>query len=724
MAKENTRIIDEQNSLRAKRAIELNEKRRMRSKIFLVAQKLIFMGYFDTKEFMKKNKKLKDFLTETDFYNIENGGEDRIVSYKPTKRTIDFSKKENRDSFISEKHSLEEIGESGIIEFVTPEEIIELFDHTKLHYDFQVKDISLNPGNNPLLEQEIERLMSQMDTKILLPRQIDTKPRNKTLGLMTELLLDLIDGLDDIGILEKLINDENNRNKTINQLFPQDKKIESNKDKVREFAENYYLNLADGKVDFKDSVAMTVLLRNYVNRFLHEEEQQIKIWIRMNHKTSKEKFEEIIENELKPTLMPYIASGKINPNGKIIFSGVTFASVKEEVSRRISSGKTNTIWDSQRQMEKGVEAFLREKGFNPPQGISRQIVDEMCLCETETEALEKFKDKLLELMPAIEEKTLPSILRGIANKIPEIENAFEKEEPNGSLLKFVSIVAQERKSPGKYTIPSHLIGVQERINSFIDSLNDSPFIHFDNPELFMLEMMSISMKNKNMYTLKNTLTLTILEYQKRLNAIRDDEPNIHIEEEDGVVSGENGVIDIYLPMYMNTFGGHFSDDDFSLADKRTFQYLYNRVPNVIREAFDKHREKYAAYTPIRLTEDQVDHMRFLAEVLLKMEQTNKAPEDFEKDFPEEYMSFEIDNGTQKINTYKYLYDLKNPDSSLSEENKEKMKEDYKKVRYQILLGAGLDYYRNYYIKGTKKKAEVKNTGEEIIKAAELYMSCK
>ena len=171
---------------------------------------------------------------------------------------------------------------------------------------------------------------------------------------------------------------------------------------------------------------------------------------------------------------------------------------------------------------------------------------------------------------------------------------------------------------------------------------------------------------------------------------------------------DRNVIDIYIPKFSNLFGGHYENGEFTESEVEYFQSRYKSTSESRRRAYEEHTEDYAAFAPVKLSEEQVMYLQKIARAVETIDATGKYPDDYEVENIEEYAAYDLEKAEETINVYAELYYLKQTNPT-----------EYEKVRHQILLGAGLDTFRNMAAREREAEKIAKEAEAEAKKAAEI-----
>ena len=245
-------------------------------------------------------------------------------------------------------------------------------------------------------------------------------------------------------------------------------------------------------------------------------------------------------------------------------------------------------------------------------------------------------------------------------------------------------VIKERNAKGKERyVKENLI---DKIRNYVKIVERNGYMN--NPVETLIEISKDLEIEEKIMKVKHIITMMLVrQYELGSN-------QLYIEN-DRAQNGKNGVVDVYLDGYLQVFGGHYKSDELEATDQRV-QSL-NSVRSDVNLGFEKNSRgmDLSVGVPMqKLTEGQVREFRELTRTI---------------DFLEGRM------GTEEVDKSTL------PKLELLEGYKEKDPSLYNILKVRILLGAGLDKFKEFYGIDDKQRFSVKNmlSVEQIVFAEQM-----
>lgn len=523
--------------------------------------------------------------------------------------------------------------------------LINLIDY--MYYDIGENDI-----------EDMYNAINQGDANSL-----EIQKLNEKISAQYECLYNVYLLLDKTGQLSELLSLENKNIEALNEVLSIDNQIEKlSPDGFKTMINNIDLNKKE------DVIKMLVFNRQLLNRLGHNYEETICIRISNQCKSSTEYIKEKKE---------FIA----------------------EIFRIADNAyETCTIDDYGKKMLKMIEI---SKIFKPDKNSNFKDVLERYLNQRKDKSNDKIKNLLeREILKSIAPRDLRSydqdnyavdVYFKMIEFMKQFNKTMESDKNNGinppEFHDFLNKVLKDDKIDNihglftrvvkKTTVKGEVVNVKEnlidKIKNYVKRLEKDGYMK--NPVATLIEISKdLEIEEKFMKAKHITTMMLVRQYELGSN-------QLYIEN-DSAQNGMDGVLDVYLDGYLQVFGGHYKPDELEATDQRV-QSLNSVRPDVNLGFEQKSRGiDLSVGVPMqKLTEGQVREFRELTRTI---------------DFLEGRM------GTEEVDKSTL------PKLELLEGYKEKDPSLYNILKVRILLGAGLDKFKEFYGIDDKQRFSVKN----------------
>ena len=637
---------------------------------------------------------------------------------------LDFSDPEIRRGYIRGLTYPRVILKPEILKFVDPYELVMMFSY---YPDLERVFKQIEYEQNPMFSQEVRQLITFGADELTVDDLVDSldeetqEVRNNHIRGMIEILKEILENFEETGKLERLINDENQRNETLNSLMPDDMQILASEGTLQGTIARIENNLNNGTLSGADKLELAVILRNFLNRCAHEQEVSLTSMLRERYNGGQTLSTNRINKRVVGmtfALKDCLTSGK-RVDDKSKRPGVP-------IDYELLKGEGREAEQERNRLETFIKAILgKEKlrkvvDINTHKNITQKIVsalkDHPEGISDEQAVLVTFAKEMKSILQEVQRDEIDQKIERYADRVSDMERRYSKIPASlnsSDFYDFVKEVIGARKNGNRgfesrlgWTAKGKMI---REVSKLLDDMEQDVDLKGTNIEDLLKEMARHSKMDRELFDTKQTVTRQIVELEQYL-----EENDIYIEHNSGRGVGDRShkedrnVIDIFIPGYTHYFGGHYDDNDFTAEEISEFEERFDSVTRDRRIAYSRRTEDYATFVPVRLTDDQVEYLGKLATAIEIIETTNKTPEDYEAENREEFVAYDLTKEDGTINVYSELYDLR-----------EQNPEEYEKVRHQILLGAGIETFRGAVIKQREKEEREDRQRSEAEARAEV-----
>lgn len=516
---------------------------------------------------------------------------------------------------------------------------------------------------------------------------------------MRGLLIYILDRLQIDGVLTELQALEKKKNKRLNLLLPSELEIKS----------DYRIMLADvdriierakrGGDTPNDDIYIMLLTRGYANKLAHHEEE--KFFEQVYNSVLIERVDMLAnvqaDNVLKAlkVLPHYSKQKRFKQQFEVLLKRYT--DVSDKIRGDIKDNLKSEIFD-----------LLKEKGTTPDYETIKAkikvaiIQGEMEKCKTDT-------------AKAIKREVEDMYKKAMQNKGVETMASHLNKSKIEIIQDLVKILVGYKKSKRTNSIITKPVFNDKDLNDLFDELisfYDRVTLNSNKPLLVDIDSILPDLFSKMeliraAYDSKQMLTRGVLDQKKLISYIctniREEDTLKGVEfQKRAETEKDNDTVNVYQEGFLNLFGVHYLPDDEKIVDFKEETQKRIRLsytPDNVNYLYAKQLDSMAFNIPIKLTPDQQNYLRQLANVILFIEENNIKPKDFRLAYPEEYKALIINKDGRQINIYDAIYDLFN-DKKYSD------KREFNALKLQVLLGSGVKNYIRYYRKMRNKDGEI------------------
>ena len=646
---------------------------------------------------------------------------------KRQRKETDYSNVEIRRKKLKEFQYPIVLLDSEIIHYVEPTELVKMFSfYPEIEKQFKQIDYE----ENPMFSHEIRQLIAfcgdefTPEDLLVAANEEENGYRTNNIQTMALLLNKIFENFEQTGKLERLVNDENQRNKTINFLMPDELQIVANPQSLFDELARIKNNIGSDTLTNEDKVELAALLRTFLNKSAHEQEFCLMTILREKYKAGEPFAAQDLRNQsvsLVSNLFHCLETGKRmddKSTGKqppidfelLISEGdkgketIRLEKIVESVLRN-----GNLFKKVDKDLRKAIVANIKER-INSQKEKNPDIKPKVIACIGFAEIMHPTLEELHE--QEISEKIEKCVI-----KVSELERRYAKITSKSSFYEFIKeYLGAKNNNNNKFE--ENLRGtrkskIYKEVDELFEQLRNDP--NLDEAEVggLLEEMARHAKMDREVFEAKQLITRQLIVLEELLHR-QGIQSELYIEHNTGKGIGtkktkeDRNVIDIYIPRFSNLFGGHYENGEFTESEVEYFQSRYKSTSESRRRAYEEHTEDYAAFAPVKLSEEQVMYLQKIARAVETIDATGKSPDDYEVENIEEYAAYDLEKAEETINVYAELYYLKQTNPT-----------EYEKVRHQILLGAGLDTFRNMAAREREAEKIAKEAEAEAKKAAEI-----
>lgn len=539
--------------------------------------------------------------------------------------------------------------------------LINLIDY--MYYDVGENDI-----------EDMYNVINQGDANSL-----EIQKLNEKISAQYECLYNVYLLLDKTGQLSKLLSLENKNVEALNEVLSIDNQIEKlSRDGIKTMIDNIDLNKKE------DVIKMLVFNRQLLNRLGHNYEETTCLRISNQCKSSTEYIKEKKEfiAEIFRIADNAYETITIDDYGKKMLKMI-------EISKIFKPDKNSSFNDV-------LERYLNQRKDKSNDKIKNLLEREILKSIAPRDLRSYDQDnyavdvyfKMIEFMKQYN-KTMESDKNNGINP-PEFHDFLDKVLKDDMIDNINNIHGLFTRVVKKTTVKGEVVNVKEnlidKIKNYVKRLEKDGYMK--NPVATLIEISKdLEIEEKLMKAKHITTMMLVRQYELGSN-------QLYIEN-DSAQNGMDGVLDVYLEGYLQVFGGHYKPDELEATDQRV-QSL-NSVRSDVNLGFEKKSRgmDLSVGVPMqKLTEGQVREFRELTRTI---------------DFLEGRM------GTEEVDKSTL------PKLELLEGYKEKDPSLYNILKVRILLGAGLDKFKEFYGIDDKQRFSVKNmlSVEQIMFAEQM-----
>ena len=588
------------------------------------------------------------------------------------------------------------------------EELIDVFS-SYFKKDFNQIDYLVNPVFSQTLRQLISYRADEFTVNDLIPASNyeEQEYRNNNIEGMVAILKTILENYEDTGKLSNLANDENYRNETLNSIMPENIQIVANPESLLARVKDIENKVSNKTATQEEIIEMTLLLRLFLNKGAHDQEESLSTMLRSKYRSANPKIERELQAQvanMSVDLFNSLESGnkvqnKTRKKGTPI--NLQLAQTDKKEKNRIID-LVSAILKQEKLLRKVDKTFIEE------------IAGKITACPDYKHAAAIFGSEIEKTIKEIHNEEIKGKIEKYIRQVCEIEKNFEKiatNHPNNHFYDFVREFWSARINNNP-EFERNIKGtkkekIYKEVKKLIDEMEKDSDLESSSIETIIKEMSEHARMDRELFTLKQLITKQILKYVEYSKKIGLQAPAYVEHSSVSTIANSNSkelknVIEIYIPNFINTFGDQYSDADYTPEEITSLEDEYPRVDEERRREYNVNTSSYATYLPVKLTQEQISYLRKLSEGIGLIEESNKTLEEVKAEKPEEYAQYEVTTQKGTINALDKLYELKETEP-----------EEYAKVKHQILLGAGIDIFREYAdAKRRKEEIEVERAIQE------------
>lgn len=651
-----------------------------------------------------KNESSQDIKDINSFFINEGTVNDNPIIEEPffSNREIDYILK---SSFFGKK----EISKYGFPTIILRQDELRKMSIEELIYtfssffkrDFDQIDFMVNPVFNQTLRQLISYRADEFTTDDIIPSssQQEQLYRENNIEGMVAILKTILKNYEEIGKLNTLANDENYRNETLNSIMPQNLQIVASPDALLSLVKDIESKVSNKTATQEEIVEMAVLLRQFLNKCAHDQEESLITMLRSRYRSANPQIEKKIQVQVA------------NMSGDLFYSLKSGNRIQNKTGKKgtpIDLRLAQTDKKEKSRIIAVVSAILKQEKLSRKidKNFIKEIAEKITACSDYKQAAVIFGSEIEKVIKELRNEEIREKIGKYVGQVRQAETHFEKISANHSNNSFYDFVrefwgAKKNKNPG---FEINLKGtkkekVYKELKKLVDEMEKDPDLESISIETIVEEMAQHAKMDREIFSLKQLITKQILRYTEYAKKIGIQLPT-YIEHSLAEASTNTNskeprnAINIFIPNYMNMFGGHYSEADYTLEEIARLKSEYSTTDEERRREYKSNPDAYATYLPVKLTEEQINYLRKISNGIYLVEDSEKTLEEIKTEKPEEYALYEVTTPSGTINVLDKLFELK-----------ETNYEEYEKVKHQILLGAGIDIFKTYVDK-QRRKAEI------------------
>lgn len=629
------------------------------------------------KERMELNSKSSRFYK---YMKINSDQSPRVTSFnnnknsKPRKKILFFNKNFYQE-LLNDAKGIDELAEDEKYEIMPFFSIIDdkFIGHTRARTIDEIREVTDELREN--VRKQYERFVDKDVSKILESEELFEEYKKS--------LIEIIEGLDACGCLTELINKENKNIRKINEFLPPECALEKvSKQDLVETIRSFDMTKKEDVIDllkysrhFSNKLAHTIDDYMYTTLYFDTKGQ-------VNFDNRRLSGIANVDSKLK-TLFNINFNDQNQYDGlknKILSMDLTYQKYKKQLQKLNEKLSTETDPDEKRKIQKKIDkkdaeirnkendfdkrfaGFEDKKKHNP---FAADTIINQYIANLDTVFIKKFETKEEYTKAVLEE--LICIMDDYKKAIIEKRGVSFTECP--SYLEFFKAVQWEDKKelyPEFNSLMCERDGVEyniaDELRNFIKTCQTDGIFYASRVKMRILaEQYDM---HEYAYNIKHNDTLGLI------GLIENGESQIFIQQTPSI-DKKDGVIDLFEDGSIQIFGSHFKFDEPEASDSRIT--LFERVPEALDKLFSETGRRISLNTDIPMKRLRPDQKAAFVKLSETIEYLESGVEELEKE--------------QTLLKLEELRALKTTPSK---------KISYEALKVRILLGTGLDKYKEYY----------------------------